>query len=71
MTAAEQLGLRNLQDQYPNHRITVDRYGVAIIEPVDRKVVPRNVEQERAVWDRAASIGRSTLIKLEVEEGEE
>lgn len=70
MSLAEQLGLRELQQQFPNSHISIDRHGVAIIDPVDTRLNPRKRETEQEIRDLSAGIGRTTLLRLEVEEQE-
>jgi hypothetical protein len=68
MSTAEQLGLRELQYQFPTSRITVDKHGVAIIDPIDTRSQPRFPEVEQGSRDLSVGIGQATLLKLDIEE---
>ncbi|MBC7764681.1 hypothetical protein H7Y29_03110 [Microbacteriaceae bacterium] len=68
MTSAEQFGLKELQNRYPNSRVAIDAYGVAVISPLEEKSRPQLPEVKRALHDLRAGIGQATLLKLEVEE---
>jgi hypothetical protein len=74
MRAAELQGLRELQEQYPNHVATIGQYGEAVLTPV--KDVVHGTTRTLPEVDRAldewkvnlnSSMGQATLLGLELE----